>query len=86
MPESWWWLSFVDDNRPVGDRFVGGCWVQGYTLRAVIYESHVNGLNPGGEVQASQCPDGFEVPDKWANRLLDRDDIKRMNRDLPSFR
>jgi hypothetical protein len=83
MADAWWWLSFVDDSRPVGDRFVGACWLQGPSIQTVLTQSHLLGINPGGSVQFVQCPEDFQVPERWSYRLLNRAQIAVMDQELP---
>jgi hypothetical protein len=85
VPEPWHWLSFADGSLPVGQQFLGGAWLRGYTEAAAVLEAHLLDINPGGEVQVISTPPGFVVPEQWANRLLDKAEIERMNHDLGSF-
>lgn len=80
--EPWWWLSFADGKRPEGEQFLGALFLRGYTLPAVITESHLRGLNPGGEIQAIELPPGIEPPEKWTERLLSREEIAEMDREM----
>jgi len=80
--EPWWWLSFADADRPEGEQFLGGLFLRGSTLAGVITESHVRGLNPGGEVQTIELPPEVDVPAPWAERLLSREEIAEMDRQM----
>jgi hypothetical protein len=80
--EPWWWLSFADGSLPEGQQFLGGLFLRGYTLPAVITESHLRGLNPGGEVQATELPPDLKIPEKWTERLLSREEITEMDREM----
>jgi hypothetical protein len=78
----WWWLSFADPDKPEGEQFLGGLFLRGHTLPAVITESHLRGLNPGGEVQVVELPPELEVPEKWAERLLSREEVAEMDQEM----
>lgn len=82
MPEPWWWLSFADNSLSEGEQFLGGLFLRGPSLPAVLTESHVRGLNPGGEVQATKLPAEVQVPPKWADRLLSREEITEMDQEM----
>ena len=73
-PIEWFYLSFVDSDRPEGQRFVGGVYLQARGIAHAIDASHTQRLNPGGEVNVlGPLPlDEFEqnVPECDRNRLL----------------
>lgn len=48
--DTWWWLSFVDEERPEGDRFLGVLLIDAPSDTAAVMRAHMLGLNPGGEV------------------------------------
>jgi hypothetical protein len=60
---TWYWLSFVDPERPKGDKFVGALLIESNTFAAAIATSWLLKLNPGGEVQ------GFAVPAEFEERV-----------------
>ena len=69
----WWWLSFCDERRPRGDRFLGVCIVQGDELADAIQEAWRLGCNPGGEVLGFPILRGeWQPKKKWRGRLLTR--------------
>jgi hypothetical protein len=69
-PDSWWWLSFCDPDRPAGTKFLGVCCVEGWDILSAVTRAHELGCNPGGEVAAWKIPG---TPDPaWCNRLLTR--------------
>lgn len=68
--EPWWWLSFADPDLPEGRQFLGVLIMQGWTIQAVITESHVNGLNPGGECEFAHIPPEHVPAEQFRNRLL----------------
>lgn len=55
-----WWLSFVDPavaatiprhlQQPGGPSFLGACWVEAPGFVHALDETHLLGINPGGEV------------------------------------
>ncbi len=50
--ELWWWLSFVDDEKPRGNQFLGCAIVDGKDFGAAIARAWATGCNPGGEALA----------------------------------
>ena len=46
----YWWLSFVDDERPAGQRHLGCCIVLGDNIVDATKCARMLGCNPGGEV------------------------------------
>lgn len=73
----WWWLSFVDPEKPDGARFLGVAIVEGYGVASAAIRAHELGLNPGGEVKAVELK-GEGVPAvEFCNTLLDMAAIKR---------
>jgi len=75
----WWYLSFVDDDRPKGDRFVGACWVKAGGPTLAIQSAHVYGINPGGQVAFVQLPFLTDPPHGSSYTLhRDKDEIERL--------
>ena len=71
-----WWLSFCDTGKPEGSQFLGVAIVQAPTLAAAVTRSHVQGVNPGGQV-ASMGPIPQEyIPGEWRDRLLSKDEAE----------
>jgi hypothetical protein len=71
----WWWLSFVD---PDTGRFRGAVLVQAWGFATAMGETHRLGINPGGAVLGEPAPDWVDVPVEFANRLLAREDIPKL--------
>jgi hypothetical protein len=69
-PERWFWLSFVDDEKPVGSKFIGACMVKARGMATAIREAHRQGCNPGGEVSVTEVPEDRYPKPPWVNRLL----------------
>ncbi len=67
------WLSFVDRARPVGQRFLGCTVVKAADMADAVRVASRLGLNPGGDVQGCGVEDdGTLDPDHLAfmlNRL-----------------
>ena len=67
------WLSFVDRARPVGERFLGSTVVKATDMVGAVGVAWRLGLNPGGDVQGHAiADDGTLDPDHLAfmlNRL-----------------
>lgn len=61
-----YYLSFVDPNRPVGDRSIGATVVKADSPEGAIERANLLGLNPGGEVAfwPLPCEGKEELPDE----------------------
>lgn len=77
-PLVWWWLSFVDNSRPEGDKFIGACIVKAHGVITAAKEAHAQKCNPGGEVGAMPFPDFVDLTE-WANRILTREQCKEFD-------
>jgi hypothetical protein len=77
MAMTWWWLSFVDPERPRGQRFLGGALVEAYTIGDAIRACWQMGINPGGEVMSFAVPPEYEyrLDPSITNRLLTKAEI-----------
>ena len=69
-PLGWWWLSFVDERRPEGKRFVGVAIVQGYGVASATMNADRPWINPGGATQAFELTGDAIPPETLRNRLL----------------
>lgn len=69
LPLTWWWLSFVDPDRPEGEKFLGACVVQAHGPVTAGIESHAQKCNPGGQVASLPFPEHVDAS-SWANTLL----------------
>lgn len=78
--ERWWWLSFCDADRPVGQQFLGACLVQARGVILAAQEAHMRGCNPGGEVRILEASADFQPKPGWANRLLSRKECEEFDR------
>ena len=79
---NWWWLSFCDPDRPAGDRFVGGCFVQGRDVGCAVRRAWQLGCNPDGEVAglpfSDEAMDG--IGPEWRERLLSDEDVDALDK------
>ena len=66
----WWWLSFVDNGRPRGDRFLGVSIVPGAGLEGSVRSAWALDCNPGGEVKGAPIPCRLLPAAEWRERLL----------------
>lgn len=76
------YFSFADGDLPTGEQFLGALFINASDIRAAVTQSHLTGLNPGGEIQTVELPADVVVPDKWFGRLLSREDIDEMDREM----
>lgn len=78
----WFYMSFADPELPEGTQFLGGAYVEAYTLEDAIAASHLLGINPGGEIQMAEIAQDYvkyfeqKVPEADRNRLLTREEIE----------
>lgn len=77
---SWWWLSFVDPDRPEGDQYLGAVLLKADDVAHALFCSHEKGLNPGGEIAMFEIPKEFEyrieVNMNLTHRLLTREEAE----------
>lgn len=74
LPERWWWLSFADGQLPVGTQFLGVVIVKARGMGWACRRAHELGINPGGEVQGTEFPDGAIAPPEYVGRLLTKEE------------
>lgn len=78
-----WWLSFTDPSRPKGDQFLGVAVVEAIGHHHALRQTHILGINPGGEVAGwGPIPVG-SVATEWRNRLLSRDEAEALQTPRP---
>ena len=53
---SYWWLSFVDNRRSQGQRFLGATIVVAADVKDAVQDARRLGINPGGEVSLIEFP------------------------------
>lgn len=75
--ESWWWLSFVDEDTEGPDAFLGACYVRATNGPLAVSRAYELGINPGGQVAimgpGDEPPEG--VP---TEKLLTRADLQEL--------
>jgi hypothetical protein len=50
------WLSFCDEDKPEGQKFLGACMVVAPDTVAAVKLAHEKKINPGGQVMAVSIP------------------------------
>ena len=81
QPESTFYMSFVDDRRPKGDQFIGGCFVRARGVTQAIIVSKRHGCNPGGAVMSYDVGGGPPVPVHAMNRLLSKQELVDLDKE-----
>lgn len=81
-PLGWWYLSFADGKLPTGTQFLGAIVVRARGFLDAVRQTHRRGINPGGEVQGVDVPAEWNPPEAFVNRLLSREDIAEMDRQI----
>jgi hypothetical protein len=85
MSAQWWWLSFCDASRPVGEQFLGVSIVgPAQSMGHASMLAWARGCNPGGEIVGGPVrPGGIEqLPEADRNRLLTRDEARAADRKM----
>jgi hypothetical protein len=80
---SYWWMSFVDKNKPKGSKFLGALIIKAENKYDVLVKSWTLGLNPGGDVQFYKIPEEYEsrIPAEWIEtRILNKEEIDAFER------
>lgn len=70
-----YWISFVDESKPVGQAFVGVAIVRARNQEDAIKESWRLKLNPGGQACIIRVP---ELYADYTNRLMNKEEIMKM--------
>lgn len=75
---SWWWLSFVDETKPEGSRFLGAVALEVPADADPILHARAKKLNPGGEVAFFEILPEYlpNLPLDMRNRLLSRQEAE----------
>lgn len=82
MTEFFAWMSFVDPDRPAGQRFLGVVVTRAtteddtMTLLAKLWEK---GVNPGGECQPFTMSGEAPIPEEFIDRLLTREEADALD-------
>jgi hypothetical protein len=75
------WLSFLDDARPVGRKFLGVAIVEAADATSAVAEAWRRGISPGSKIAAVSMPLRL-VPESFRNRLLLRAEAKALAADV----
>jgi hypothetical protein len=77
---TYFWLSFVDPDKPKGEQFLGGCVVKAETVEQAIGWTWAIGINPGGEVGIMEVPKHLEknLAPYGLDRLLTKAELNAM--------
>ena len=76
---TFWWLSFADPAKPVGEQFLGAAIVEGEDIKDAVAAAWLNACNPGGEIEWREFPSDIWPPPKFRNQLLSRADIDALD-------
>lgn len=76
----WWWLSFVDLDRPEGHRFLGVTIIHASSAMAAVRVAHLQDCNPGGEVAIIPIHVDSDIPPEDRERLLSADEARALMR------
>jgi hypothetical protein len=71
-----WFLSFCDEEKPEGERFVGASVVEADSVEEATREAWRKGCNPGVDMLAIEFPADVPVPDECLNRLMSREELE----------
>lgn len=67
-----WFLSFCDEEKPEGEKFVGACVVEADSVEDATRVAWREGCNPGVDMLAIEIPpeDARFVPPELLNKLM----------------
>lgn len=71
-PETFWWLSFCDPDKPKGTQFLGCIVIRAHGFTDALMKCNVLGINPGGEVKGTAIPDTEEVKARLVPEVLNK--------------
>ena len=77
--EHFWWLSFADGTKPKGTQNLGVVITKAKGMAHAIAKSHELGLNPGGGIQACTFSHKLIEGKDCCDKLLTRDDLRRLD-------
>lgn len=72
------YISFVDPERPVGNKFLGGIFTMAHGITDAIQKTHALGINPGGEVLFTVAQDSFVLDPKYLDQLLSKEVVQSL--------
>lgn len=73
------YLSFADPNRPKGQQWLGGMYIEAADIRQALASSRTCG-NPGGEVMFLEV-DVTNIKPGYLARLLTEDELRQSSID-----
>jgi hypothetical protein len=73
-PDSCWWLSFADPDKPKGQQFLGVVIVRAPGFVSAIELANSLGLNPWGAVRGEEI-DPTDIAPEHFNRLLSQKEL-----------
>lgn len=77
--KKWFYMSFVNESAPEGERWVGGSMVLATDLQDAIVEAWKFGVNGGGQVAGVALPEGMQPAAMDAYRLItDADEARNL--------
>jgi hypothetical protein len=71
-----YYISFADD------KFLGAVFIEAPCFQLAPFMAALFGVNPGGEAMIVDLPDRAEIPAKWMNKLMSKEDIKAFDREM----
>lgn len=70
-PVETWWLSFCDNDKPIGFKFLGVIIIDGCDFTDALCRANYLRINPGGEVEGANITNiHINIKQKDKNRLL----------------
>ena len=75
-----YYLSFCDTDKPKGTQFLGATVVEASDPSDMLTKTHLNGTNPGGEVEFMELDleSADELPEparSYLNRFVPREEV-----------
>lgn len=64
----YFWLSFCDPERPVGEQFLGVVVTKACGFLNAVKKAHELGINPGGGVKSWEIPEEL-INEEWKEKL-----------------
>lgn len=72
----WWWVSFIDEKAPPGERLLGVAIVEAPGLVEAMQACWDHGCNPGGDIFGCPLKEGVQIDPKWTYTLLSPADVQ----------
>jgi hypothetical protein len=74
------WISFMDQERPVGQKSTGVVIIEADTEEAALASALQAGLHPGGEANTIEDITWRHPAPEWFNRILSMKDARDVTR------